>query len=161
MPVGYDRAYVREPSASTVSSPASARVRATTTPDRSRAHPPGPPCSAQSLALSRSRPQPPNSAPAAVDCSRGQARISTRKRCCRHLAEVGTGRVVPVPESGLRGDCILGYAFPKQAMEMTEYGKHGKPRGRLSTLPTLLGNPFAITTFPGPRLLAYFKVARA
>jgi hypothetical protein len=43
-------------------------------------------------------------------------------------------------------------------MEMTEYGKHGKPRIRLSTLPTLLGNPFGITTFPGPRLLAYFKV---
>jgi hypothetical protein len=41
---------------------------------------------------------------------------------------------------------------------MTEYGKGGKPRGRLSTLPTLLGNPFGITTFPWPRLLAYFKV---
>jgi hypothetical protein len=33
-------------------------------------------------------------------------------------------------------------AFPKQAMEMTEYGKGGKPRIRLSTLPTLFGNPF-------------------
>jgi hypothetical protein len=43
-------------------------------------------------------------------------------------------------------------------MEMTEYGKHGKPRSRLSTLPTLFGNPFGITTFPRPRLLAYFKV---
>src|SRR5258708_38819859 len=43
-------------------------------------------------------------------------------------------------------------------MEMTEYGKGGKPRGRLSTLPKLLGNPFGITTFPWPRLLAYFKV---
>jgi hypothetical protein len=43
-------------------------------------------------------------------------------------------------------------------MEMTEYGKGGKPRSRLSTLPTLLGNPFRITTFPRPRLLAYFKV---
>ena len=41
---------------------------------------------------------------------------------------------------------------------MTEYGKHGKPRSRLSTLPTLFGNPFGITTFPRPRLLAYFKV---
>jgi hypothetical protein len=41
---------------------------------------------------------------------------------------------------------------------MTEYGKHGKPRSRLSTLPTLLGDPFGITTFPRPRLLAYFKV---
>jgi hypothetical protein len=30
---------------------------------------------------------------------------------------------------------------------MTEYGKHGKPKSRLSTLPTLLGNPFGITTF--------------
>jgi hypothetical protein len=30
---------------------------------------------------------------------------------------------------------------------MAEYGKHGKPRSRLSTLPTLLGNPFGITTF--------------
>jgi hypothetical protein len=29
---------------------------------------------------------------------------------------------------------ILRHAFPKQAMEMTEYGKHGKPRSRLSTL---------------------------
>jgi hypothetical protein len=25
---------------------------------------------------------------------------------------------------------------------MTEYGKHGKPISRLSTLPTLFGNPF-------------------
>jgi hypothetical protein len=31
-------------------------------------------------------------------------------------------------------------------------------RSRLSTLPTLLGNPFGITIFPQPRLLAYFKV---
>ena len=46
----------------------------------------------------------------------------------------------------------------KQAMEMTEYGKHGKPRIRLSILPTLFGNPFGITTFPRPRLLAYFEV---
>jgi hypothetical protein len=43
-------------------------------------------------------------------------------------------------------------------MEMTEYGKHGKLRSLLSTLPSLLGNPFGITTFPRPRLLAYFKV---
>ncbi|WP_424171248.1 transposase [Terracidiphilus sp.] len=43
-------------------------------------------------------------------------------------------------------------------MEMTEYGKHGKPRNRLSTLPTLFGNPCGITTFPQPRLLAYFKM---
>ena len=43
---------------------------------------------------------------------------------------------------------------------MTEYGKHGKPRSRLSTLPTLLGNPFGITTFPRPRLLAYSKVRK-
>jgi hypothetical protein len=43
---------------------------------------------------------------------------------------------------------VLGYALPKQTMEMTEYGKHGKPRSRLSTLPTLLGYPFGITTFP-------------
>ena len=49
-------------------------------------------------------------------------------------------------------------AFPKQTMEMTEYGKRGKPRIRLSTLPTLFGNPFGITTFPRPRLLAFFKV---
>ena len=41
---------------------------------------------------------------------------------------------------------------------MTEYGKPGKPRSRLSTLPTLLGNPFGITTFPRPRLLTYFKM---
>ena len=43
---------------------------------------------------------------------------------------------------------------------MTEYGNHGKPRSRLSTLPTLLGNPFGIITFPRPRLLAYFKVQK-
>jgi hypothetical protein len=53
---------------------------------------------------------------------------------------------------------FLGSAHPKQAMEMTECGKHGKPRSRLSTLPTLFGNPFGITTFPRPRLLAEFKV---
>jgi hypothetical protein len=41
---------------------------------------------------------------------------------------------------------------------MTEYGKHGKPRSRLSTVPTLRGHPFGITTFPRPRLLAYFKM---
>ena len=40
---------------------------------------------------------------------------------------------------------------------MTEYGKRGKPRIRLSTLPTLFGNPFGITTFPRPQL-AFFKV---
>jgi hypothetical protein len=40
---------------------------------------------------------------------------------------------------------------PKRAVEMTEYGKHGKPRSRLSTLPTLLGNPYGIPTFPLPR----------
>jgi len=49
-------------------------------------------------------------------------------------------------------------AFPKRAMEMTEYGKHGKPRNRLSMLSTLFGNPCGITTFPQPRLLAYFKM---
>src|ERR1700758_3973648 len=43
-------------------------------------------------------------------------------------------------------------------MELTEYGKHGKQRSRLSTLPTLFGNPFGITTFPRPRLLTYLKV---
>ena len=36
--------------------------------------------------------------------------------------------------------------------------KAWKAKIRLSTLPTLLGNPFGITTFPRPRLLAYFKV---
>jgi hypothetical protein len=41
----------------------------------------------------------------------------------------------------------------KQAMEMTEYGKHGKPSSRLPTLPTLFGDPFGITTFPLPRRL--------
>jgi hypothetical protein len=40
---------------------------------------------------------------------------------------------------------------------MTEYGKHGKPRSRLSILPTLLGNPHGIITFSRPLLLAYFK----
>jgi len=42
-------------------------------------------------------------------------------------------------------------------MEMTEYGKHGKPRSRLSTLPTLFGNPFGITTFPTASTAEYFK----
>ena len=41
----------------------------------------------------------------------------------------------------------------KQAMEMTEHGKGGKPRCRLPTLPTLFGNPFGIPTFPRPRRL--------
>jgi hypothetical protein len=31
-------------------------------------------------------------------------------------------------------------------MEMTEYGKHGKPKCWLPTLPTLFGNPFGIPT---------------
>jgi hypothetical protein len=65
---------------------------------------------------------------------------------------------VPVPKPGLFGILIVRRAFPKQAMEMTEYGKHGKPRNRLSTLPTLFGNPCGITTFPQPLLLAYFKM---
>ena len=38
-------------------------------------------------------------------------------------------------------------------MEMTEYGKGGKPRSRLPTLSTLFGNPFGIPTFPRPRRL--------
>jgi len=41
----------------------------------------------------------------------------------------------------------------KQAMEISEYGKHGKPRNRLPTLPTLFGNPFGISTFPRARRL--------
>ena len=53
---------------------------------------------------------------------------------------------------------IVRRAFPKRAMEMTEYGKHGKPRNRLSMLSTLFGNPCGITTFPQPPLLAYFKM---
>jgi hypothetical protein len=32
-------------------------------------------------------------------------------------------------------------------MEMTEYGKHGNHKA-VSTLPTLLGNPYGIPTFP-------------
>jgi hypothetical protein len=55
---------------------------------------------------------------------------------------------------------ISGCAFRQQAMEMTEYGKLRKPRSRLSTLPTLFGNPFGIATFPRPRLLAYFKAQK-
>jgi hypothetical protein len=43
-------------------------------------------------------------------------------------------------------------------MEMTEYGNGGNPRCRLSTLSTLLANPFGITTFPPPLLLRYIKV---
>jgi hypothetical protein len=33
-----------------------------------------------------------------------------------------------------------------RAVEMTKSGKHGKPKNRLPTLPTLLGNPFGIPT---------------
>ena len=79
----------------------------------------------------------------------------------RRLLELARnlGQVAPVPITGPRGDYdFVKRAFPKQAMEMTEYGKHGKPRSRLSTLPTLLGNPFGITTFSRPRLLACFKI---
>jgi hypothetical protein len=68
------------------------------------------------------------------------------------------GPVVPVPKTGLRGDCDCVKRVSKAGHEMTEYGKHGKPKSRLSTLPTLLGNPCGITTFPPPRLLAYFKM---
>jgi hypothetical protein len=68
------------------------------------------------------------------------------------------GHAVPVLKTAFAGFLIVRRAFPKQAMEMTEYGKHGKPRNRLSTLPTLFGNPCGITTFPQPRLLANFKM---
>jgi hypothetical protein len=56
---------------------------------------------------------------------------------------------------------ILGFAFPKQAMEMTEYGKHGKPRSRLSTLPTLLGNPFGDYHIPTASTAGVFRSATA
>jgi len=68
------------------------------------------------------------------------------------------GQVVPFPIRAFAVILIVRRAFPKQTMEMTEYGKRGKPRIRLSTLPTLFGNRFGITTFPRPRLLAFFKV---
>jgi len=68
------------------------------------------------------------------------------------------GQVVPLPIRAFAVIVIVRRAFPKQTMEMTEYGKRGKPRIRLSTLPTLFGNRFGITTFPRPRLLAFFKV---
>ena len=42
----------------------------------------------------------------------------------------------------------------KVAMEMTEYGKRGRPKCRLLTLPALFGNPFGILTFPRRRRLA-------
>jgi hypothetical protein len=60
------------------------------------------------------------------------------------------GRQFPLSGLGIRP------ALPgeKQAMEMTEYGKGGKPKCRLPTLPTLFGNPFGIPTFPRPRRLA-------
>jgi hypothetical protein len=45
-------------------------------------------------------------------------------------------------------------------MEMTEYGKHGKPRSRLSTLPTLLGNPFGITTFSTASTAGIFQKSK-
>ena len=68
------------------------------------------------------------------------------------------GQVVPFPIRAFAVIVIVRRVFPKQTMEMTEYGKRGKPRIRLSTLPTLFGNRFGITTFPRPRLLAFFKV---
>jgi hypothetical protein len=34
-------------------------------------------------------------------------------------------------------------------MEMPEYGKLGKPKSRLSTLPTLLGNPWGFPHYHG------------
>ena len=37
---------------------------------------------------------------------------------------------------------------PKAAMEMTRCGKGGKPKCRLSALPTPLGNPFRISHIP-------------
>jgi hypothetical protein len=36
----------------------------------------------------------------------------------------------------------------RQAMEMMGYGKHGKPKSRLSTLPTPLGNPCGDSHIP-------------
>lgn len=59
--------------------------------------------------------------------------------------------VVPAP---LGGPYIYsGISLRKAAMEMPEYGKHGKPKSRLPTLSTLFGNPFGIPTFPRPRRL--------
>src|SRR5271169_5937077 len=51
----------------------------------------------------------------------------------------------------------------KQAMEMPGYGKHGKPRSRLSTLPTPLGNPCGdshITTAAATTIM-YLKTGKA
>jgi hypothetical protein len=45
-------------------------------------------------------------------------------------------------------------------MEMKEYGKHGKPRNRLSTLPTLFGNPCGITHIPTTSTAGIFQGAR-
>jgi hypothetical protein len=45
-------------------------------------------------------------------------------------------------------------------MEMTEFGKHGKPRSRLSTLPTLFENPFGITTISTASNTGIFQSAR-
>ncbi len=51
----------------------------------------------------------------------------------------------------------------KQAMEMPGYGKHGKPKSRLSTLPTPLGNPCGdshITTATATTIM-YLKTGKA
>ena len=78
--------------------------------------------------------------------------------CHRQCAHRGGSGNCACTQNGFCRILIVRRAFPKQAMEMTEYGKHGKPRNRLSTLPTFFGNPCGITTFPQPRLLAYFKM---
>jgi hypothetical protein len=47
----------------------------------------------------------------------------------------------------------------KRAMEMTGYGKRGKPKAGFPSFPTALGNrQSAIPTFPQPQLLPRGKV---
>jgi hypothetical protein len=86
-----------------------------------------------------------------ITVSRGSP-ICKRRNCglrrrveVEHRKYIRRRAVRASPEMGLSVTSIFECAFPKQAMEMTEYGK---PRSRLSTLPTLGGNPFGLPTFP-------------
>jgi hypothetical protein len=67
------------------------------------------------------------------------------------------GQVVPFPIRAFAVIVIVRRAFAKQAMEMTEYGKVESQESGFPPF-TIFGNPFGITTFPRPRLLAFFKV---
>jgi len=48
----------------------------------------------------------------------------------------------------------------KRAVEMTGYGKRGKPNPGFPSFPTALGNRCAIPTFPPPRRLVMFQTLK-